>query len=1109
MDLCEEFDLEADDDAFGVEDVAGILYAQPITGNLSIDPDPLPSLVDEPSLPVRAAIPAQPRGKRGSGWKLITPFVTLMTNLAIANHPGHALADVAAATRRPTRVSFDPVPVTEPAEGDETDDLYDDHYFAFLSEQWSDPDVSFAPSVDPRDPSTTPSPPHGGVREVDASSDLFTFVVTGATPDNVGRPLAEEIESYDWGGTDERFVAGAHPTPFHLWERELDMESFFSGRAASFQESQPPSLDISAILARPDDSFTFAEVGSKWGYSAGDFEFLLKGDRSNLKRFAVLAVTHDNPPAARPPPEPPDSRLELASIPRSTPPVSTEPDEPFAGSAVGSVPPQFQGTFPFYSVFNDPEGARARVELWESEFAADNERCRAELAAGRKPKAKFRRVELFSSNEFHPYIAGRQVNCLDHDRCFVETDHDRPREEGVGIDWRSVVRGLGGVEPEPSADGTIDWAAAVRNHPYPDRRLLSDLMLGFHNKSRQPWCLVLSPYNGSAAAGLPVVEKAVDKGLKNGHLIESSGISALPMVTEPYGIAYKRHTHCPVHGAKPRLTTDRSGPRDLVDPVSGLPIADNANVDVKTDWPSMKLVTVPLIRQGLAILSAGSDRLASEIDDDKSLDEAERERRKREVGQVHMACEDFAGFFSQFHVRDRMRSRNGMCFVREDGRLSYNYSTRVTFGGSTAPQFAQRFTNAVLDETQTRLREEDRRLEEHAVLYEEGLEGGHAFAALLAPPSLRELVATRRNLRGDEQASLYFLDGYIDDVIMAAPGQARTLLMLNTLWSVCDQFNVKLAPDKASFGTRCTVLGFDFKLKSNLFSLTDNRHHLFAAWFRRLRGLRGRRVARAELRALAGSLVWARPALPGSGHFYRRLFGLLNAPTRTLIQPPWLEFDLDQLEDILNETEGEDMIRSPPPVPSISPAQMLWTDAAREQNQPSAMGGFTTATGQLWKWTFDDQHVRHLPIHVLEAIGSVTALALAANTLRGQSLVVYCDNQAWVKSVQRGTPADPRLKEILAVHNQICREYDLTVHLMYVHTDTNIVADAASRHRTEEAISELESKGWAREDVRVLDLNTQPHLGPSDLSLLLDRMVQITVARTLFRKKLREHTWAA
>jgi len=152
------------------------------------------------------------------------------------------------------------------------------------------------------------------------------------------------------------------------------MESFFSGRAASFQESQPPSLDISAILARPDDSFTFAEVGSKWGYSAGDFDFLLKGDRSNLKRFAVLAVTHDNPPAARPPPEPPDSRLELASIPRSTPPVSTEPDEPFAGSAVGSVPPQFQGTFPFYSVFNDPEGARARVELWESEFAADNER---------------------------------------------------------------------------------------------------------------------------------------------------------------------------------------------------------------------------------------------------------------------------------------------------------------------------------------------------------------------------------------------------------------------------------------------------------------------------------------------------------------------------------------------------------------------------------------------------------------------------------------------------------------------------------------------------------------------------------------------------------------
>ena len=210
----------------------------------------------------------------------------------------------------------------------------------------------------------------------------------------------------------------------------------------------------------------------------------------------------------------------------------------------------------------------------------------------------------------------------------------------------------------------------------------------------------------------------------------------------------------------------------------------------------------------------------------------------------------------------------------------------------------------------------------------------------------------------------------------------------------------------------------------------------------------------------------------------------------------------------MNETNGVAMIRTPPPPDNISPAQVLWTDAAREISEPSAMGGFTTATGQLWKLTFDEQHVRHLPIHVLEAVGSVTALALAANSLRGQSVLVYCDNQAWVESVRGGSPKDPRLREILAVQNQICKQYDLKVHIKYVHTDTNIVADAASRHRMDEAIAELAGKGWAPEDISVLDLNAQPERGPGDLALLLDRMVQITVARTLHRKKLIEHTWA-
>ena len=1036
-----------------------------------------------------------------------------MTAATLLLDPGHAAAGVAAASGRkqspPQRRRADRLQDPElgdPEELDPEDDNNDDYFLEQLSRGWSDDNVLFGSGFDLYDPSSTPLRPDS-ISEVQAASDLFTHLVTGATAENVARPLAHEIQHYDWCGADQRFVAGVDPTPFARWERDLDTNDFFTARSGAFNETQPSAPDWSDLLARPDESFTFAEVGEKFGYTGEEFEYILDGDASNLKRFAFLRLEHDADPELSPDAEPPDRRLELAPIPQPAPPAVTDPADAFRGSDRSDVLEQFRGTFPFYSAFLDPEGAQARIEKWQEELSADAKQCRGAAARGERPKSQFKRVEFFSADEFHPCLVGKQINCVDQARCFIEPDHDRPEETGLGIAWKRVIEDLGG-DVRAAADGTIDWAEVIRNHPYADRQLLSDLMLGYDNRSRQPWCLALSPFNGSAAANLSVVDKAVGKGIDNDWLVESPSISALPFVAEPYGVAFKRHSCDPSTGlAKPRLTTDRSGPRDLIDPSSGSPVANNANINVKVDHPPMKLVTVPEIRQGLAVLSAGASRLARVVRADESLTAAERTRRLREVGQVHMGADDFAGYFSQLYVRHRQRSRQAMCLPRPDGRLSYTFSKRVTFGGSSAPQHAQRLTNAVLHRVQARLREEDRRIARDAERHERGAEGGHAFATVLAPRSLRELAGERREL-GEERASLYYIDGYIDDVIMASVGQARTLIMMNMLWSTCDRFNLKLAPDKAVFGTRCTVIGFEFRLKSNRFSLTENRLHLFAAWLRRLRGLRGRRIAKAELRSLAGSLVWARPALPGAGQFYKRLFGLLNAPTRTLIQPPWLEFDLDQIEDVMNETNGVAMIRTPPPPDNISPAQVLWTDAAREISEPSAMGGFTTATGQLWKLTFDEQHVRHLPIHVLEAVGSVTALALAANSLRGQSVLVYCDNQAWVESVRGGSPKDPRLREILAVQNQICKQYDLKVHIKYVHTDTNIVADAASRHRMDEAIAELAGKGWAPEDISVLDLNAQPERGPGDLALLLDRMVQITVARTLHRKKLIEHTWA-
>ena len=333
--------------------------------------------------------------------------------------------------------------------------------------------------------------------------------------------------------------------------------------------------------------------------------------------------------------------------------------------------------------------------------------------------------------------------------------------------------------------------------------------------------------------------------------------------------------------------------------------------------------------------------------------------------------------------------------------------------------------------------------------------------------------------------------------------------MLNLLYGICDRWRIPVADGKGSFGTECEVIGYLFRLKSGVFSLTENKRHLLRAWFRRLRGLRGRKIETKEIASLVGTLVWCRTAVPQSGKFLRRMFGLANSKRRKVFQRKWMQFDLDQLEDMIAEDEGTAMIRDPsPPVP-IAPQCMLWSDASREpgSDTPSEMGGFVAATGVLWKYTFSKRQTEILPIHLLEGIGSITGLAMSAETYRGKAVLAWCDNQSWVKSVQRASPKDPCLRELLAVQDELARRHQLTVLSKYVHTDVNVVSDKASRGDLAGARAELAKNGWSEDKLTVIDLNAEPEKGPADLELLFDRIIQLYEAKVAVRKGRLDHLW--
>ena len=960
-------------------------------------------------------------------------------------------------------------------------------------------DITLSPSFetdDGRDPSATPSKPDT-VRSPGPCSALNVTDVTGADEASVNGTLAEEVASWKEGDWSTAKLQGGPLSPAELSETKEEFWARRMGEHTRLEKSEAASTSPKGRPPIKSTNPTTDEVAARLGYSTAFFSYITGGRKVDLKQLAQAELRNDS--GSRQPPGPLDRDRALRPMPQPSPPAEARTvTPPSQGDPMDGIPEKFRGTFDFYIMFKDGAAVKRRVEQWERSFISDSLACRKDVAEGRRPKSRFRQVLHITPEEFDDFIKGRHVNCSDPEACFIVSAADQLPPPGVGIDYDAV-----------SAD--------VGDHDFSDQVLLtSSLPYGLDTKSTQPWPgIVLSPFNASAAQRLDLVESAMDKGEEKGWQVHTPAIPSVPFIAEPHSIVFKKHSYDPLTGqAKPRLATDKSffpGPTVLTDPETGSPLADNANVNVKEMFPPMRLVGADTLRDGAGTLGAIGDVMRRKLGPGVGrapLPPDELDRACREAAQPYMAVSDFQGYFSQFFMKYKLQCRQGLCFVRGNGKVEYTYSRRCQFGGATAPQFAQRMSNTVLYRLKIEMAEEEERWAKDAEAWEKG-EGGSKFAALMSPAPLRELVAKRRELVGKQAAAPYFVEAYIDDVIMCGLGKARTLAMLTLFYGICNRWRIPVAEGKSSFGTECEVIGYLFKLKSGVFSLTPNKLHLLRAWFRRLRGLRGRKVETKEIASLVGTLNWCRTACPQSGRFLRRMFGLANSKRRSVYQRKWMQFDLDQLEDMLAEYDGTALIREPrPPIP-IQPDCMLWSDASREPggDVPSAMGGVIPATGVVWKYDFSKRQTEVLPIHLLEGIGSIVGLAMAAETLRGKAVMAWCDNQSWVKSVQRAKPKDPCLRELLAIQDELARRHELTVLSEYVHTDVNTVSDKASRGDVPGAVAELVARGWSEDQITVIDLNETPALGPPDLELLFKRIIQIYEAKVAVRKGRIAHIW--
>ena len=125
---------------------------------------------------------------------------------------------------------------------------------------------------------------------------------------------------------------------------------------------------------------------------------------------------------------------------------------------------------------------------------------------------------------------------------------------------------------------------------------------------------------------------------------EPKPVLFFPPLRLPRPPAYKRHVvDHKTKRPKPRLTTDKSGPRETTTS-DGQSIADNDNIDLE-DHPPTRLPRVGELRQALETLGGIVRAIAPEVR--SAAPSAEAADRAMEALQIDMGSDDFQAYFNQ------------------------------------------------------------------------------------------------------------------------------------------------------------------------------------------------------------------------------------------------------------------------------------------------------------------------------------------------------------------------------------------------------------------------------------------------------------------------------
>ena len=279
---------------------------------------------------------------------------------------------------------------------------------------------------------------------------------------------------------------------------------------------------------------------------------------------------------------------------------------------------------------------------------------------------------------------------------------------------------------------------------------------------------------------------------------------------------------------------------------------------------------------------------------------------------------------------------------------------------------------------------------------------------------------------------------YLDDFLLVGnPHTGECAIHLSLLRSVFDYLGIPVASEKLEGpATRLTFLGIEIDTKEMTLRLPMTKlaelQDLVSTWMGK------KSCLKRELQSLAGKLQHACKVVRLGRTFLRRIFELLSVTSKKhhhIRLNAAFRSDVLWWNTFLSTWNGISMISE-----NIDHEVRVFTDASGGMG----CGAWWGTEWLQYKWPKSGS-VADLPITQKEVIPVVLACSVWGNQWWGQTVHVYCDNEAAVAVLNSGYSQDLQIMHLLRCLFFIKAHFQMEVKVSHIPGAENTQADAISR----------------------------------------------------------------